>query len=43
MVGSLSAGLLLADEAGAPSALVMTSLPRSILFQGTPFAINRIF
>lgn len=42
MVGSLSAGLLLADEAGAHLPSVDDFLPPEILFQGTPFAINRI-
>ena len=42
MVGSLSAGLLLADEAGAHLPSVGDFLPPEILFQGTPFAINRI-
>lgn len=40
MVGSLSAGLLLADEAGAHLPSVDDFLPPEILFQGTPFAIN---
>ena len=40
MVGSFGAGLLLAR--GRSSASVNDFLPPEILFQGTPFAINRI-
>ena len=41
MVGSFGAGLLLANE-GAHLPSVNDFLPPEILFQGTPFAINRI-